>query len=242
MKVCDFGGCSNTLFAKGLCHGHYTQQWKGKALTPLFTRNKGKQCGFDGCGNPSSCKGLCRAHYSQRQRGQTLRPLHKKRYHPNTVTITGGVAMLELTDRRGVVVGHTKIDKEDVALVTGQSRWSLTSDGYVRNNDILLHRLLLDAPDDLQVDHINGDRMDNRRSNLRLVTCAENRQNCIGKEGRDSFRNISWRESRNKWEVTVMVDGVSHWVGRFDTMEQAKREARKARRSLFTHNEEERHK
>ncbi len=57
-------------------------------------------------------------------------------------------------------------------------RWYLGTDGHVRGScgdfSGLMHRLLMDSPDGMDVYHLNGDKADNRRLNLEVVTHAEN--------------------------------------------------------------------
>ena len=86
-------------------------------------------------------------------------------------------------DRAEIVTARGQryvIDLEDVEKVSGRS-WYRRPNGYAANSvrspkrtTLLLHRLLLDAPKGMEVDHIDGDPSNNRRSNLRL--CARGKQ------------------------------------------------------------------
>ena len=71
---------------------------------------------------------------------------------------------------------------------------------YARIGSISLHRFIVDAPKGLQVDHINGDTLDNRRENLRICTQAENNRN-IGKLSTNTsgFKGVKKYYSRGKW-------------------------------------------
>jgi hypothetical protein len=89
------------------------------------------------------------------------------------------------------------------------------------NGRIILHRLLLDAPPELHVDHINLDTLDNRRSNLRLVTPAENHANQRPFGATSRFRGVRWH--RGKWVGQVMFRGHLHYLGRFVDEEDAAR-------------------
>jgi hypothetical protein len=247
MKGCSFDGCDQKHFAKGLCHGHYTQKWKGQELTPLRQRNVGKGCSFPGCKSEADTKGLCSIHYHQGLRGDPLTRIHH-RLSPNEVRIVGNVAWIVLTDRKGDEVTRTQIDLEDLVRVPLVPRWYFTSKagGYAakgtagERNLILLHRLIAATPDDLETDHINGDRLDNRKANLRNVTRAKNTQN-IAHKGRESLRNIHWKESHGAYEVYVDVDHVRHWVGYFKSLSEAKAAAKVARQGLMSHANEARH-
>jgi len=68
-----------------------------------------------------------------------------------------------------------------------------------------IHRLLTEAPQGLEVDHINGDSLDNRRSNLRVVTRAQNSQNRRGadRDSRSGIRGV--RMHRSSWQASLRV-------------------------------------
>lgn len=77
-------------------------------------------------------------------------------------------------------------------------------------------RWLLNAPPDMEVDHINGDTLDNRRCNLRLCTHAENMRNkrpCRKKSS--AYKGVYW--FRDKWRAYITVAGKAHFLGGFDS-------------------------
>ncbi|MNO43397.1 AP2 domain protein [compost metagenome] len=106
---------------------------------------------------------------------------------------------------------------------------------------ILLHRLVAKAPANKVVDHINHNTLDNRYSNLRLVTNAENQQNRRGasRHNRSSrIRGVSWHKRMGKWRVYVQVSGVQHHIGFFSDIEEAKLAAIEARKKLLPYSTE----
>jgi hypothetical protein len=112
------------------------------------------------------------------------------------------------------------VDIEDLALVK-QCRWSVRKGGYAYSKLGSLHRLILNPPDDLQVDHINGNRLDNRRCNLRAVTCAQNHQGFRSPDKRGiGIRGVN-RTRYGRFEACVKASGVRHWLGTFATAEEA---------------------
>lgn len=74
----------------------------------------------------------------------------------------------------------------------------------------------------LCIDHINGDRMDNRFSNLRI---AEHRQNCANARrssaNTSGLKGVSWSKAAGKWQANVKRDGVNIYLGLFKTREAA---------------------
>ncbi|AWT34530.1 hypothetical protein DM785_02430 [Deinococcus actinosclerus] len=108
----------------------------------------------------------------------------------NEYRVEGDTAVLVLRctrgPKKGEVVGETRIDAADLpALIEDGRPWSLHSTGYAWRGErhggkfyaVMLHRQLVNPPDDLVIDHLNRDRLDNRRANLRVCTQVENMAN-----------------------------------------------------------------
>lgn len=72
------------------------------------------------------------------------------------------------------------------------------------------------------IDHINGDGLDNRWSNLRLATHAQNRANSRRQKNNTSgFKGVVWDKARGKWIAAIRADGKGIYLGRFNTPEAA---------------------
>ncbi len=98
---------------------------------------------------------------------------------------------------------------------------------YVKHY-IALHRFILDAPPGVHVDHINGDGFDNRRSNLRFANQKQNGANQRKPVAKPSgyssrFKGVTWRKREEKWVAQIKVDYRNHWLGYFNTEEDAAR-------------------
>jgi hypothetical protein len=120
------------------------------------------------------------------------------------------------------------IDTEDVPLVQGFT-WRAAS-GYARSHEIVdqniktvsMHRLIINAPLGLEVDHINGDKLDNRKINLRLVTRQQNALNLsLAKNNKSGFKGVSWCNSSRKWKATIAYKRQRYHLGFFNTPEEA---------------------
>jgi hypothetical protein len=73
-----------------------------------------------------------------------------------------------------------------------------------------------------QVDHISRDGLDNRKCNLRKATHTQNQINSISNRGTSKYKGVSWDKSRSKW-VGKLGNGPDHFLGRFDSEEDAAR-------------------
>ena len=133
----------------------------------------------------------------------------------------GPPVVAELPLRRGgEVVGHALVDPEFAHLAA--HRWSLDRDGYVvasprRGVKLRLHRVVLGlkAADGLEGDHINGDKRDNRRANLRACTRQENGQNVPAQRGHRGVTYDASRRGGDHWRVRIGLGGRSYHVGWF---------------------------
>lgn len=77
-------------------------------------------------------------------------------------------------------------------------------------------------PHGMYIDHVNGDRADNRLSNLRLATHAQNLQNCKVKRNSSSgLKGVYWHKRRKKWRSRIRVNGHVLVLGFFSTKEEA---------------------
>lgn len=107
---------------------------------------------------------------------------------------------IPLRNRSGEIVEHAIIDEDDFERVN-ITRWHLGKGGYAKNQHGRLNRFIMNAEkDDPKVDHINGNRLDNTKDNLRFVTDSQNAQNRIKKENATSkYFGVSKHTHGTKW-------------------------------------------
>jgi hypothetical protein len=97
-----------------------------------------------------------------------------------------------------------------------------------------IHRFILDAPVGVQVDHINGDGLDNRRCNLRLVNRSQNQQNTfLPPSNKTGYKGVHWDKTKGHYRASIMKDKQTHRLGRFDSCEEAAHAYDAAAREMF---------
>ena len=93
-----------------------------------------------------------------------------------------------------------------------------------------LHRLIMNTPTGLVVDHIDHDTLNNTRNNLRNVTVSGNLQNQnIQRKSKSGYRGVIWFKPTGKWMVRVQVGKKSKFIGYFTDVNEAGRIAHEAR-------------
>ncbi len=93
--------------------------------------------------------------------------------------------------------------------------------GVVKN--IYLHRLIMDTPDHLVCDFVNGDTLDNRKQNLRNCTKEEDHRNRrVNRESKTGVKGVSWLPKFQRYEVSIKLNGKRVFNKRFKTLEEAK--------------------
>ena len=77
----------------------------------------------------------------------------------------------------------------------------------------------MDAPKDMQVDHIKHNRLDNRKNKLRLCTNAQNAYNSRKKQRKASsqYKGVSWCSHTKKWKSQLCYEGFNMYLGYFDS-------------------------
>lgn len=96
---------------------------------------------------------------------------------------------------------------------------------------IYMHRFIMNAPKGSEVDHINGNRLDNRRCNLRFVDHSQNCQNMHRKMGKSGYRGV--RKIGNVYEAKIRKDWKGFILGYYPTPETAARAYDEAAIRLF---------
>lgn len=140
--------------------------------------------------------------------------------------------MIEIPITKGC---HALIDDEDLNKIS-PFHWSYHGDGYAargyhENGKLVIlkmHQAILGKQaDGFVIDHINGNKLDNRRCNLRVVTQQQNTFNMkkriapIRGENPSRFKGVVWRNDRKKWRSCITFNGKRYYLGLYDTEQEA---------------------
>lgn len=131
--------------------------------------------------------------------------------------------LIALSDKKS----YAKVSVEDYSLLS-KFNWHITGNGYCfinlprngsqKRKTRMMHRFILDAEKGTEIDHINGDKLDNRRENIRFVTRNQNQQK-VHQANSTGFRGV--RLERKKWRSRIYFDKKEINLGLFVTPEEA---------------------
>jgi len=139
---------------------------------------------------------------------------------------------------------YALVDDEDFNWLS-QWKWCYDSSGYAkrasystgRHKTIYMHRELLEVEEGKEIDHINHNGLDNRRSNLRIVIPRQNKFNRKpNKEGASSYKGVflyKYRKTKNPWVAQIQIDGQRKCLGYYATSYLASRAYNKAAEKYF---------
>lgn len=126
-------------------------------------------------------------------------------------------------------------DLEDYDLIKDYC-WAINKDGYVYNKTkklILMHRLIMNAPNDKLVDHIYHKKNDNRKSQLRLCSSSENVRNRSISNSSSGVCGVYWYKREEKWSAEIVVNDQKISLGLFNDKEQAIKVRKEAELKYF---------
>lgn len=121
------------------------------------------------------------------------------------------------------------VDDEDFKHLN-QFKWSVfksrntfyASRNFQRKITLMMHRIILDCPKGMEVDHINGDGLDNRRENLRIATRQQNSSNRkFNINNTSGYRGITQERKTKKWSASIRKNGKRIHLGTFVTARHA---------------------
>lgn len=146
--------------------------------------------------------------------------------------------MLEvpIQNRWGEVISSFLISKCDAHLL--KYTWRLRKRGYVyrkeNRKDIWLHNEIMCPPEGYVVDHINGDKLNNTRENLRVCTQLDNMKNLkIYTSNTSGVKGVNWRKDIQRWRAYINVEGKCISLGTYKDKEDAIKARKEAEVKYF---------
>jgi hypothetical protein len=155
----------------------------------------------------------------------------------NNYTVNGNAVEIEVVNKHGEFI--VTIDKDDlkripesatitVKLSNKSKKYKLVCIYYNGATEVFSCFLFGTALKGYVNDHEDRNTLNNSRSNIRVITIAENTYNrsvsCNSKSG---IRGVYWCKSHNKWRCEATYEGKRHRLGRYDTLVEARRVIRK---------------
>jgi uncharacterized protein (DUF1330 family) len=159
---------------------------------------------------------MCSMHSARWQRHGTTDSRSQMRVNGNQVTLTRGQVAI--------------IDTEDAERVSRHT-WHAAAHGYAatrlrdKNGELMyLHRYVLNAPNGKYVDHVNLDKLDNRKANLRLCTNSQNHANKPKRKGEtlSRYKGVTLAKNGRVWQMQLQWNG-QRFVKRFKSENDAAR-------------------
>jgi len=179
---------------------------------------------------------LCCKHLHHMKRYGKI--LLRTRMDKNEIRIKNDYYEMDLYDKSVNIIARTIFDKENLVAIK-QYKWTVSLKGkkyYVRtdaNNKhnerktLYLANLIIGKRKGYQVDHINGDTLDNRGKNLRFCTQQQNLMN------KSDARGIWWNKQMKKWEAYISVNNKKIGLGYYTNEKEALNIRRKAELKYF---------
>lgn len=132
--------------------------------------------------------------------------------------------------------GYALVDDEDFEWLN-QWKWHISNEYATRQEkrkNILLHRIILNTPQGMYTDHINGNGLDNRRNNLRVCTRSENQMNRkLQKNNTSGYKGISWNKRKERWAVRIYLNSEGFFLGYFNNKIKAATAYNQKAKELF---------
>ena len=126
---------------------------------------------------------------------------------------------------------YALVDNDDFPRLSNHS-WHTDRSGYVKrmhnykdkSSSIYMHRVILGASKGKEVDHINRNKLDNRKHNLRFCTHSQNMMNLnVQSSSKSGCRGVTWRKDMNMWRVRFIKDKKVYHLGNFFSVKEAKK-------------------
>lgn len=239
-KKCLVKNCENKYKQCGYCSSHYMQMWRyGKIIDEQREKEKkdriNRKCKVENCDGSAywrnrGIKGYCYKHYEQLyQNGKILKRTHKDKNEIINYDNYCEIILYNFANKgeESKEIARTQIDKEDLEKIKNY-KWGLNGSGYAYNvkNKIFLHHLIIGRKKGFDIDHINHNKLDNRKYNLRFATRSQNNMN-------KKVKGYCWDKSKEKWMAYIIINGKQIFLGYFINEQDADKTRKMAEQKYF---------
>jgi len=180
----------------------------------VYARPK-RYCSAKGCDRIHYGRGFCHNHY---KKDEAVRYGHPYLFE-NRIDVLDDYAVVYLEDRKRRVNGKVFIDLDDVDMIRS-FKWCLSDGGYgITNLDgtmIRMHAMIMGG---IGIDHIDGNRLNNRKSNLRKASYLQNNRHRTSYRNRHGFKGVISKGSR--FVSRIKYEGTVIYCGSYLTAEEA---------------------
>jgi hypothetical protein len=161
-------------------------------------------------------------------------------YKPNKIIIKDNYAIIVSNNSDDEIL----IDLEDVEKISPYS-WSINFEGYAKarigKSTLLMHRFIIKPKKSETIDHINRNKIDNRKYNLNIVNNKMQNQNRgLHKSNTSGFSGVSFNNQTQKWCVSIYINGIRKSLGSFVDKNEAIKVRKEAEREYYYKFENER--
>lgn len=228
VKICSVDGCNEKHRAKGYCKYHYSSIYM-----------KSKKCSVDGCEKGQHSNGLCVKHYKHIYRHEKI--IERTKYDKNEFIYYDDYAEIIIYNRESIEICRVLVDVDDVEKCQ-KYKWHLTNkypcasiNESEKRHEIKMHRLILGLKDkNILGDHINGNILDNRKSNLRVCDASQNATNkSFSKLNTSGVTGVTYNSMSGKWSVQIYRKNKKIHIGLFKEFDDAVNARKKAEAEYY---------
>lgn len=209
--------------------------YQNKNKEPCFVCNKSLTQEYMNTG-----QFYCSRHYTQMLRDGKIK--ERTVFDLNKIHILDNHAIIDLYDSKNNINGESYIDLEDIESIK-QYKWRKDRQGYAvtsiigddnKRHRVSMHRFLMKPKSHELIDHINFNKSDNRKTNLRVVNKSQNEMHKLIRSNNSSgTRGVSYYKGKNLWVAEITVNGKKVFKKGYKSKEDAVKAREQAELKYF---------
>lgn len=192
-----------------------------------------KVCPICGKVHTNAASKMCYKHYMQMKKyGKIICANSRTVFDMNEVRVLDDYCEIDTYDQFGRVFKTFKFDKEDLPIIYAH-KWQCTTKGKnvksyylvttINKQRIYFHRLIMNNPSE-EIDHINIDSTDNRRSNLRIADRSQQLRNTRKRQSVSKYKGVYYSNSKKRtwrWHAELQLNSKRYYSPWYATEEEA---------------------